>query len=148
MEMITVLNTVLLLYSQLGQAPPLPLLTQRDCSVHGQGCPSLCSLGKGHASSGGQRELMCPRGPTLPKEEQRPSSDRGAQGYLLSNPQPSPAATSNGQTHKKMGVVQPLDCTLRLLMSANWARSPAAWFQSYPYPHQPVVDWTLWPHLR
>ena len=47
MEMITVLNTVILLYSQLGQAPPLPLLTQRDCSVHSQGCPEPLFSGEG-----------------------------------------------------------------------------------------------------
>ena len=83
----------------------------------------------------------CPTACTLPAARgQDPSTLRIGDGWR--------GAGGGGVGVQRMGVVQPLDCTLRLLMSANWARSPAAWFQSYPYPHQPVVDWTLWPHLR
>ena len=79
MEMITVLNTVILLYSQLGQAPPLPLLTQRECSVHSQGYPEPVSSGEGACFLWRPEGTDVSQRPTVPKEEQRPGSNRGAQ---------------------------------------------------------------------
>lgn len=83
MEMITVLNTIILLYSQLGQAPPLPLLTQRECSVHSQGCPEPLSSGKGTCF------LWRPEGTDV---SQRPNhAQGGAEAWLQ---QESPGFTS------------------------------------------------------